>query len=188
MLIVTIPVASRGTVLLVNFGLSMRSGDLVGRSAERAGVFLPGPLGSAVGFVAAIGSTMLSWLVGAGVDSRIGLVLLTLTAIVVGAFTTLHGAIGAGAMCWSCYSGFVLNRFGLLSFDRGGGQALLVIALAAMSASAVAALARWARAVAADQASARALSAAQEPVPATSPDPPVSGDRPAGRRYGACGR
>jgi hypothetical protein len=130
---------------------------------EQAGVVLPGPLGLALGFAASVAATMAYWSLGAG-DSRIGLVLLTLTAAVVGVVTTLPGAIGAGALCWACYSGFVLDRFGTLTLGRGGGQALLVIVLAATAASAAAGLVRWARAVAADLASARSPSAA----PATS--------------------
>lgn len=85
--------------------------------------------------------------------------LLTLTAIAVGAVTTVPGAIGAGALCWAFYSGFVLDRAGTLTLDRGGGQALLTILLAAVAASAVAGLMRWARAVAADRPLARSLSA-----------------------------
>jgi hypothetical protein len=103
---------------------------------------------------------MISCAFGAGDDPRVGLVLLTLTAIVVGAMTTVAGAIGAGALSWAFYSGFVLNRTGILTLDRSGGQALLMIVLAATVGSAVAGLARWARAVAADYASARSLPAA----------------------------
>lgn len=125
---------------------------------DRCGV-LPGALGLAAGFVASIVMTMLAWAFGAGSDPRVGLVLLTLTAIAVGAVTTVPGAIGAGALCWAFYSGFVLDRAGTLTFDRGGGQALLTILLSAVVASAVVGLMRWARAVAADRALARSLSA-----------------------------
>lgn len=65
---------------------------------------------------------------------------------------SLPGSLGLAA-------GFVLDRAGTLTLDRGGGQALLTILLAAVVASAVAGLMRWARAVAADRASARSLSA-----------------------------
>lgn len=98
----------------------MRHGDLPYRCPERAGVFLPGSLGVAVAFVASIAVTLISWAVGAGSDPRVGLVLLTLTAIAVGAVTTMPGAIGSGALCWAFYSGFVLDRFGTLTFERGG--------------------------------------------------------------------
>ncbi|HEV7450974.1 MAG TPA: hypothetical protein VGO16_06225 [Pseudonocardiaceae bacterium] len=124
---------------------------------ERVGVSLPGPLGLAAGFVASIAVTMLAWAFGAGSDPSVGLVLLTLTAIVVGAMTTMPGAIGAGALCWAFYSGFVLDRAGTLTLDRGGGQALLTILLCAMVASVVAGLLQWARAVAADRALARSI-------------------------------
>lgn len=137
----------------------VRHDDLTYRHPERAGIPLPGPLGLAVGFPASITATMISWAFGAGDDARVGLVLLTLTATVVGAVTTVSGAIGAGALCWAFYSGFVLNRTGILTMDRSGGQALLIIVLAATVASTIAGLARWARAVAADHASTRSLPA-----------------------------
>jgi len=133
--------------------------SLAHQDPERVGVSLPGPLGLAAGFFVSIVVTMLAWAFGAGSDPRVGLVLLTLTAIVIGAVTTMPGAIGAGALCWAFYSGFVLDRAGTLTFDRGGGQALLTILLSAVVASAVAGLMRWARAVAADRALARSLSA-----------------------------
>jgi hypothetical protein len=135
----------------------VRHESLTYRRSERAGTSLPGPLGLAVGFAASIAATMISWASGAGDDLRVGLVLLTLTAIVVGAVTTVPGAIGAGALCWAFYSGFVLNRSGILTWDRSGEQALLIIMLAATVASTIAGLMRWARAVAADHASARSL-------------------------------
>jgi hypothetical protein len=122
------------------------------RWLERVGMSVPGPLGLAVSFVASIAATTIAWAFGAGRDPRIGLVLLTITAIAVGAVTTMPGAIGTGAICWAFYSGFVVNRAGILTLDRGGGQALLIILLAAMVASAVASLARWVRIIAADHA------------------------------------
>ncbi|MCA1674441.1 MAG: hypothetical protein LC799_20375, partial [Actinobacteria bacterium] len=100
----------------------VRRGGLAYRCPERAGVSLPGPLGLAVGFVASIAATMISWAFGAGDDPRVGLVLLTLTAVAVGAVTTVPGAIGAGALCWACYSGFVLGRLGTLTLDRVAGR------------------------------------------------------------------
>ncbi|HEY2762988.1 MAG TPA: hypothetical protein VGJ13_03095, partial [Pseudonocardiaceae bacterium] len=113
----------------------VRRSDLAYRSPEWAGAPLSGPLGLSVGFVAGIAVTMIFWVFGAGRDPHIGLVLLTLTAITVGAVTTVPGGIGTGALCWAYYSGFVLDRFGTLTFDRGGGQALLMIVLAATVAS-----------------------------------------------------
>lgn len=124
-----------------------------------AGVVLPGALGFAVGFVASIAATMISWACGAGSDPRIGLALLTVTAMAVGAATTVPGAIAAGALCWAFYCGFILDRAGTLTLNRGGGQTLLTIVLSAAAASTVASLLRWARAVAADCALERQLSA-----------------------------
>ena len=137
----------------------VRHGDLPYQDPDPLGVWpLSGPLGAAAGFFASIFVTMLAWAFGAGSDPRVGLVLLTLTAIAVGVVTTVPGAIAAGALCWAFYSGFVLDRAGTLTLGRGGGQALLTILLCAMVASAVAGLLRWARAVAADRALARSLS------------------------------
>jgi hypothetical protein len=116
------------------------------------GVVLPGALGLPVGFVASIAATMISWAFGAGRDPRVGLALLTITAIAVGAVTTVPGAIAAGALCWAFYSGFILDRAGTLTLSRGGGQTLATIVLCAVVASVVAGLMRWARAVAADSA------------------------------------
>jgi hypothetical protein len=113
----------------------------------------PALLGLAVGFAASIAATMISRAFGAGDDPRVGLVLLTLTTLMVSAVTTVPGVIGAGALCWAFYSGFVLNRTGILTSDRGGGQALLVIVLSATVASALAGLLRWAQTVAATHAS-----------------------------------
>jgi hypothetical protein len=133
-----------------------------------AGVVLPGALGLAVGFVASIAATLISWALGAGSDPRVGLALLTVTAIAVGAVTTVPGAVAAGALCWAFYAGFILDRAGTLTLDRGGGQMLLTVVLSAVAASAVAGLVRWARAVAADSAPARSV------LPVSANDPGIA--------------
>jgi hypothetical protein len=140
--------------------ITMHRDSLAYQDLDRpVGVVLPGALGFAVGFVASIAATMISWACGAGNDPRVGLVLLTVTAIAVGAATTVPGAIAAGALCWAFYCGFILDRAGTLTLDRSGGQTLLTIVLSAAAASVVASLMRWARAVAADCALARQLPA-----------------------------
>jgi hypothetical protein len=118
----------------------VRHDYLAHRGSEQADVSLPGLLGLAVGFAASIAAMMISRAFGAGDDPRVGLVLLTLTALMVSAVTTVPGVIGAGALCWAFYSGFVLNRTGNLTLDRGGGPVLLVIVLSATVASALAGL------------------------------------------------
>lgn len=133
--------------------MSVRRGRLAARNPERVGRrYLSGPLGAVVGFVAGIAVTMISLGLGAGTDPRIGLVLLTLTAVGVAVLTTVPGAIGAGMLCWAFYSGFVLDRFGDLTLRQGAVPALLLMLLLPTAASAVAGLLRWARAVAADRA------------------------------------
>ncbi len=145
----------------------VRHGDLPNRDPDPSGGWpLPGPLGVAAGFFASIVVTTLAWAFGAGSEPRVGLALLTVIAIALGAMTTVPGAIGAGALCWAFYSGFVLDRAGTLTLDRGGGQALLTILLSAVVASAVAGLMRWARAVGAERTQARPLSIT--PIPTAS--------------------
>jgi hypothetical protein len=118
--------------------MSARRGRLAARNPERVGGYLSGSLGVAVGFVAGIGVTMISLGLGAGSDPRIGLVLLTLTAVGIAVLTTVPGAIGAGMLCWAFYSGFVLDSFGDLTLHHGAGPALLTMLLLPAAASAVA--------------------------------------------------
>lgn len=66
------------------------------------------------------------------------------------ACTTVPGAISAGVLCWGFYSGFVLDRFGVLTLAHGCGQALTLIVLAAMTASVITAALRLVHAIAAD--------------------------------------
>lgn len=129
----------------------VRCSGPVDRFPDRAGARLSSPNAFVVGFITSSTVTMISWGFGAGDDPRVGLVLLTLTASALGAVSTVPGAIGAGALCWACYSGFVLNRMGVLTLDGGGEQALLTIVLAATATSGGASLMRWIRAVVNDR-------------------------------------
>lgn len=118
--------------------MSVRRGRLAVRIPKLVGRYLSGPLGGVVSFVAGIAATMISLGLGAGTDPRIGLVLLTLTAVGVAVLTTVSGALASGVLCWAFYSGFVLDSFGDLTLHRGAAQALLLMLLLAAAASAAA--------------------------------------------------
>jgi hypothetical protein len=79
---------------------------------------LPAGVGFALGFAASVITTMLARLLGAASDPNVGLVLLAVTAATVGALTTPIAALGSAAQCWACYTGFLLNRLGVLTFDH----------------------------------------------------------------------
>jgi hypothetical protein len=55
--------------------------------------------------------------------------LLIATAGIVGTLTTPVGAVASAAQCWAFYTGFILNRLGVLTFDHGSLTTLLVIVL-----------------------------------------------------------
>lgn len=99
-------------------------------------------LSFAVGFVAGVPATVLAWLCGAGQDTRIGLIVVALTAAAVGAASAALGALAAALPLWALDTGFVINRLGTLSLDHRTIPALATMILAA-EASCV--LAGWAR-------------------------------------------
>ena len=68
-------------------------------------------------------------LLGAARDPAVGLILLIATAGIVGTLTTPVGAVASAAQCWAFYTGFILNRLGVLTFDHGSLTTLLVIVL-----------------------------------------------------------
>ena len=90
---------------------------------------LPAGLGFALGFAASVVATILAWLLGAARDPAVGLILLIATAGIVGTLTTPVGAVASAAQCWAFYTGFILNRLGVLTFDHGSLTTLLVIVL-----------------------------------------------------------
>jgi hypothetical protein len=75
-------------------------------------------------------ATILAWLLGAGREPAMGFVLLAVTAGTVGALTTPIGALSSATQCWAFYTGFILNRFGVLTFDHRSLVTLAVMALA----------------------------------------------------------
>ena len=87
-------------------------------------------------------ATLLAWVLGAGHDPRVGLVLLALTVGAVGAMSTPWGALAAVLPVWALDTGFVLNRFGQLTLDHRGIPTLVVLTLAATVPSVATA---WAR-------------------------------------------
>jgi hypothetical protein len=99
-------------------------------------------LSFAVGFASGIPATLLAWWCGAGRDPVVGLVVLTVVAAAVGAVCTPLGALVAAVPLWALDTGFVLNRFGVLTVDHRSLPALATIQLAAILSSLAAA---WTR-------------------------------------------
>jgi hypothetical protein len=62
-------------------------------------------------------------------------VLLLIVAVVVGASTTLLGALVGGAQCWALYCGFLEHRFGELAWDAQSVAVLTLLTTAALVAS-----------------------------------------------------
>ena len=89
----------------------------------------------AIGFGAGIGTTVVAWLAGAGHAALVGLVMSALTAAVVGMVSTPLGVTAAAMVIWAFDDGFVVNRFGVLSLDRHGWAALVVIVFSGVAAS-----------------------------------------------------
>ncbi len=94
--------------------------------------------GSGLGFGWGIVATCLGALTG----PDIGLVLLAVVAVSVGAMTTVPGAVIGAAQCWALYTGFLDNRFGVLSMDDNSEFALHLLLSVGFAASVVALLVR----------------------------------------------
>lgn len=94
-------------------------------------------MGSSVAFGSGVAATLVAWLCGAGSTPPIGLVLLTGVAAVVGAFTTVPGALVGAVQCWALYDGFVAHRLGELSFAGSDLTAMAVVLGAGMVGVAV---------------------------------------------------
>jgi len=88
---------------------------------------LPASLGLALGFFAGVVTTIVAWMIGAGHDPAMGLLLLTTAAAMVGILTTPIGALASALQCWAFYTGFLLNRQGVLTFDHPSRTALAII-------------------------------------------------------------
>lgn len=103
---------------------------------------LGGPSGAALGFGAAVAAVLLGGLAGDmfGWAARepVSLVLLALAALLVGAVTTVAGAVAAAVQGWAVYSGFVVNRLGELRMAPADRSALLVLLAVAVLAGLVA--------------------------------------------------
>lgn len=99
---------------------------------------LPGPVGAATGLPCGVAAVAVTWALGG--DPAIGLALAVVAAVLIGARTTVPGAVVGAALCWACYDGFVVNRFAVLGGSRGELAALASLAAVAVGASAVRAL------------------------------------------------
>jgi hypothetical protein len=104
---------------------------------------LPASLGLALGFVAGVVTTIVAAMIGAGHDPAVGLLLLTAAAAMVGTLTTPLGALASAWQCWAFYTGFLLNRQGVLTFDHASRSALAIIVFAGVVPSLLLAAARW---------------------------------------------
>ena len=89
----------------------------------------------AVGFGAGIAATVIGWLLGAGRHPMVGLGVLALSVAGVGAVCTPLGALAAAVATWALDTGFILNRFGVLTLDRRTVLALVVLTVAALAPS-----------------------------------------------------
>jgi hypothetical protein len=105
-------------------------------------VRLPGAVGCPIGFGAAGVATVVAWLLGAGDEPVVGLVILAGTAGVVGAVTTVSGALTAAVQCWAFYTGFVRDRLGVLQFDGLAARDMALIGGVAVAASLIGLLLR----------------------------------------------
>lgn len=72
-------------------------------------------VGVALGLPAGVAAVLATWLLGG--EPSIGLLLVTVAAVAVGARTAPTTAITAAAVCWACYDGFVVHREGVLGVD-----------------------------------------------------------------------
>ena len=91
---------------------------------------LPASLGVALGFLAGVVTTIVAAMIGAGHDPAVSLLLLTTAAAMVATLTTPIGALASALQCWAFYTGFLLNRQGVLTFDHASRNALAIIVFA----------------------------------------------------------
>lgn len=94
--------------------------------------------GSGLGFGWGVVATCLGALTG----PDIGLVLLAVVAVSVGAVTTVPGAVLGAAQCWALYTGFLDNQLGVLRMDDNSEFALHLLLSVGFAASVVALLIR----------------------------------------------
>lgn len=94
--------------------------------------------GSGLGFILGVVATCL----GAITGPDIGLVLLAVVAVSVGATTTVPGAVLSAVQCWALYTGFLDNQFGVLTMDAKSEFALHLLLSVGFAASVVALLVR----------------------------------------------
>jgi hypothetical protein len=83
--------------------------------------------GVALGLVAGLAATLLAWVFGAGTEPVVGLLAATSAAAAVAWWTAVPDGLAAAAVCWACYDGFVVHRFGELGFGGDDIAALLIM-------------------------------------------------------------
>lgn len=94
--------------------------------------------GSGLGF----GWGIVATCVGAVAGPEVGLVLLAVVAVSVGAVTTVPGAMLGAAQCWALYTGFLHNELGVLSMDGNSRFALHLLLSVGLAASVLALVVR----------------------------------------------
>jgi K+-sensing histidine kinase KdpD len=103
---------------------------------------LSGAVGGVLGLPAGAVAALTAWAFAG--DHTTGLVFAALAAITLAALTTTIGAAVAACLCWACFDGFVLHRFGTLEASRNDLLALGVVLGAALAVRGVAAAVRYA--------------------------------------------
>jgi hypothetical protein len=104
---------------------------------------MSGAVGGVLGLPAGAVAAIAAWAFGG--DHTTGLVFAAAAAVILASMTTTVGAAVTASLSWACYDGFVLHRFGTLDGGRADLTALGIVAGAALTARAVAAVVRHVR-------------------------------------------
>lgn len=94
---------------------------------------VPGAFGFPLGFVAAIGATLIAVAAGATGHPVRSVVVLAVAVAGVSAVTTLRAAVASAVIGWALHDGFVLGRQGDLVFTAGAGVAAAVLVATAVT-------------------------------------------------------
>ncbi|GLY67832.1 hypothetical protein [Amycolatopsis taiwanensis] len=97
-----------------------------------------GGFGFPLGFVVAIGVTIVAVAAGATAQPVRSVVLLALAVAVISAVTTLPAALATAAVSWGLHDSFVLGRTGGLVFNAGAAGAAVVLVGTAVTVVAIA--------------------------------------------------
>jgi K+-sensing histidine kinase KdpD len=104
---------------------------------------MPGAVGGVLGLPAGAIAAIAAWAFAG--DHTTGLVFAAGAAVILASMTTTVGAVVTASLCWACFDGFVLHRFGTLDGGRDDLVALGIVVAAALAARAIAAVVRHIR-------------------------------------------